>query len=1743
MSENVDSSESAVVENASGPPAEPAEPAQPELASPPKKGDKKKMWITVVAIIVVAALIGSALYVLVIAKPDLSAEIAPDPIPDIGAGTTISLSVIVKSDNDNVTGDADLTWSVSPSTLGSFDVTRQPTVRFTAGDVGGSGTVSCEAEYDGETVVVDSPITVEPPFLDSVSIVPSAMSLDLNEEWTFNATAYDSVGGPVTDASLAWTVTGMDSADYTLSATTGSSVTFSASVEGVANLTATATKGTEEASGTAMVNVGLTFTRSVDYYWDDMFNHPLGDWYEMRAIGSNEWIINNEYPYLYIWEGPPNGNIWVYTFMRMDMVAENLPEVNMNDNPEFLPYFSETARGGTATLDWHIDYVTYEEAEETCTAAQMSWYDGWFVEWSGTVLLDEDAAKAVLGLTSTEFDTFSDWWTNNADEVTVAWEAWMLHEAGPERLAIFNMYEWDLQFMYFDMQAEKSDADHVLLTFDTVSWGMEALMTRWMHEAWMPTEWYFEDMTFQATIGPERADVYTDAAVQYSTYAYEDTPDSAPCWCWEALMEDYVPAPSDAYPPSLFELYEPFTYLNWAPGSTWYGEDMAYDYSPGAWNLTENETLTIEWPAGPQIFFKHEPGYEGETLWPDTRQFYDEMTVRYAEPMPSDTDIVEIDTDARQITYTGPFDMWTWSKDQTAHEWLESEWDRLEILPYGIPFIEIVGATEDEGYDLDIEGPTGPVSVGEPATFTVTAVTSISRDLAEDYAGTVTFESDDGTAVLPANYEFVPATDAGVHEFTVTFNTVDSEAHQATYFVTVTDVSDSEATGTVSGIQVVEWPAIAAFDVAFSGDPVIAAEPTDVTVTAMNQWDEVYTGYVGTVNFTSDDTGATLPADTAFTSEMDGVQTFSVTFSTDGTFEVNVSDVADSEAYGVASTDVLPEAVPHHFVLTGVSEPAEVDILETMIVTIMDQYDRPCLDYDGTVTFETNRTGDVTLPSDTPFSLGTEYVDVDLTFHVATPVVGTYYTIWANDTSDPSITGSLEAWVVAEVTMDHFEVSGIIDMWENNYSDVTVTAIDNMGTVFEDYDGTVTFDSNATSGGDTLPSDYTFVPATDNGVKTFPMAVSFDLPNTYNVTVEEVGDPTINGSQEDIVIEALYLDSLTMETVGGDDTFEQDELFSVRVTAYHQYDEVYEEYAGTVEFATSDGSGLEQLPASYEFQPIDDEGVHQFDDLSLNELGTQTVTATDNGAAISAVLTLEVIEPILSDITWKVYDMFGETPKEWWDIRWDSTWNTEAFLTTDAGNVTYLYNSEGGGEPNGMRDQGLIYAPYRWNVEGVFLPNMNVHDPVFMYTVDSGPVPGSEVSMDIYCQYANTDEWTNYFEPTWSSNIDWDDSYDVGYLSSNDGYITMNLMNVTMNREAAEEWMGMPQGDDPDDWWAANRDSYKADWMAWIDDQGNNVYDIYCGYEYFYDELITMMDMTSDGSEVTLNIVHVTWGYEVLLTRWTLATELSVNQPYMEDIKVVIDYRESDVDFELDGVAQWGMHAVKANETTGNDCAWVWEPIGIDYIGSMTQHPMSYYDPYLDLTYQSWNVGDPGLGSEIYYEACPWAFTLPEYGKLVIELPDYDVVGYYADDVPADAMADVWDDDQSVYDGLRYTGDMSLGWYDLNTCTNWEFADKVLTINGPYEFTNDVRDDGTLYHGAPWIEFNVATPGKVVAASSAPSAIGVVAEEPAAASAPSSVSASTSIVAEMVALMGMAFAVLIAIAALAVGVVRRPEAC
>jgi hypothetical protein len=187
-------------------------------------------------------------------------------------------------------------------------------------------------------------------------------------------------------------------------------------------------------------------------------------------------------------------------------------------------------------------------------------------------------------------------------------------------------------------------------------------------------------------------------------------------------------------------------------------------------------------------------------------------------------------------------------------------------------------------------------------TFRVTAQ-DIFGNTTPNFADTVSFSSSDGQAVLPANYTFTSA-DAGVHTFTGTLKTAGKQS------ITAQDVTNAViGSGTESSITV--NPA-AANHLQVSGFPssVIAGTVNNFTVSAVDPYGNIASGYRGTLKFSTTDPQAVLPANYPFTSSDAGVHTFSATLNTQGSQSITATDSVNASITGTDSDIAVASAQP-----------------------------------------------------------------------------------------------------------------------------------------------------------------------------------------------------------------------------------------------------------------------------------------------------------------------------------------------------------------------------------------------------------------------------------------------------------------------------------------------------------------------------------------------------------------------------------------------------------------------------------------------------------------------------------------------------------------------------------------------------------------------------------------------------------------------------------------------------------------
>lgn len=266
---------------------------------------------------------------------------------------------------------------------------------------------------------------------------------------------------------------------------------------------------------------------------------------------------------------------------------------------------------------------------------------------------------------------------------------------------------------------------------------------------------------------------------------------------------------------------------------------------------------------------------------------------------------------------------------------------------------------------------------GSPVTIEIRALDS-DGNIAKSYAGTVHFTSFDPEANLPADATLTN----GQGTFQAKLFTTGTQS------ITATDTVNTGVTGSGS-ILVLNATTLQVT----APSTVFAGFPFDVTVTALDQFGDVATGYAGIVHITSSDSAATLPGDATLT---DGVGTFAVTLNTVGNQTVTATDTFTSSITGTSAKIAVPGAATHF--LVSPDQNAVAGSVFGVTVTALDANDNTATGYAGVVHITTSEAG-ATLPANAALGDGTGV------FFLTMPTPGTA-TITATDTVNPSITGT-----------------------------------------------------------------------------------------------------------------------------------------------------------------------------------------------------------------------------------------------------------------------------------------------------------------------------------------------------------------------------------------------------------------------------------------------------------------------------------------------------------------------------------------------------------------------------------------------------------------------------------------------------------------------------------------------------------------------------------------------------------------
>ncbi|HVE86834.1 MAG TPA: hypothetical protein VND93_28455 [Myxococcales bacterium] len=230
----------------------------------------------------------------------------------------------------------------------------------------------------------------------------------------------------------------------------------------------------------------------------------------------------------------------------------------------------------------------------------------------------------------------------------------------------------------------------------------------------------------------------------------------------------------------------------------------------------------------------------------------------------------------------------------------------------------------------------GAATAGAAAGFTLT-VRDRFGNVATGFTGTVSFTSSDANATLPASYTFVSG-DSGAHTFSATFTTAGAQ-----------QLTASDGGGRLSSaVGHFTVGAAAASQCSLTGLPATAGAGAKLVpvVTFFDPFNNVATGYTGTVTLTTTAASAVLPPAAALGAGDAGSHAFQVQVLSTGPADVAAGDGAISCSGTVDITPAGPK-----YVVSLAAPDANASWAISGTVTVKDLYDNPITNYAGGLHF------------------------------------------------------------------------------------------------------------------------------------------------------------------------------------------------------------------------------------------------------------------------------------------------------------------------------------------------------------------------------------------------------------------------------------------------------------------------------------------------------------------------------------------------------------------------------------------------------------------------------------------------------------------------------------------------------------------------------------------------------------------------------------------------------------------------
>jgi sugar lactone lactonase YvrE len=514
-------------------------------------------------------------------------------------------------------------------------------------------------------------------------------------------------------------------------------------------------------------------------------------------------------------------------------------------------------------------------------------------------------------------------------------------------------------------------------------------------------------------------------------------------------------------------------------------------------------------------------------------------------------------------------------------------------------------------------GPNDQMAVTVPPT-SVTAGTAFGTTIQVDYQGNLdTYYNGPVTLSLAAN----PGSDTLTG--TTTVNAVGGIATFTNLVLDKASAGDSLqiSSGVADSITTATFPVApaAASQFAVTGFPATTAgSPQSLTVTALDAYGNVATDYAGTVQFTSSDAQAVLPANYTFVAGNDGPIVFYASVITSGTQTITATDTSNGAIVGTQSGIAVSPGATLTFVVRG---PTTSTVAGTPLVLTVEAVD-------GFGNLTPTYTGDVHLKSDdTKAQLPPDYTFTAAaagqhTFAVTPETAQTAFVVRATDTANATVTGATNGVTVTPAAPSVITLGFPASAQAGTTLGLKVAVSDAYGNVATGYTGTLQITS--TDARASL-SSYTFT-SSDAGKHVFN--VVFKTAGVQALTATDTANASLTGSRLPITVTAAGAQYLVISDFPTASTAGASQGFLMAVT--DAYGNAVPSYAGTVRFTSNDSKAI--LPPNYTFTSSD-AGLHAFAATLVTAGPAQAIRATDTvHGSITGITPSVVLSPAAASV-------------------------------------------------------------------------------------------------------------------------------------------------------------------------------------------------------------------------------------------------------------------------------------------------------------------------------------------------------------------------------------------------------------------------------------------------------------------------------------------------------------------------------